>query len=148
MEFEDPPPAKPNVLYKSEGSTARAASHINDFIRVQVHFKNGMTFPVILDINSTVGYAAKQIEVAALCQSLPKVAIDSEANTAPGNTVLEDVVRLRDGIHAKTIEVYQLYDGGTLPIPFTSRVGESLVFDEDIFPITSFEGTNYTETSG
>lgn len=103
----------------------RAYKHVNDFIRVHIHFRDGTEFPLTLDVNQTLEYVARQIEAEATIRNLDYV----EAGVRPDNL-------------SRAIDVYQLYDAANLAIPFSAKVGEALVFDDEIYPITSVDGKN------
>lgn len=102
----------------------RAYKHVNNFIRVQIHLRDGTEFPLTLDVNNSLDYVAKQIEAEATFRNIGRS--ESSANA------LDDL--------SKAIDVYQLYDAVEMAIPFSALVRDILKFDDDIYPVTSIEG--------
>ena len=114
--FQNKPTRKTQIVV-----TKRAYKHINDFIRVQILFKDGSRFQIIVDVNNKIEYLARQIEAEATL-------MDIANQCTTDNKTLQ-----------KTVDVYQLYDAGNLPLAFSAKIRDVLNFDDDIFPITSFE---------
>lgn len=189
--------------------------HVNNFIRVNINFRDGTGFPLLVDINNKVEYLAKQIEAEVsfcnLSHDFGLLKNDSseasgkkdgvgaekdketgaviepvETDLAPSRTsVVNDrrpppigaagsftkkLSRLGSykqgsptgkspgGPHSKrastkpehaieipkVIEVYHLMDVGDIAINFNSKIGSVLRFGDDIYPITSLDGTKQT----
>lgn len=113
----------------------RVYKHINDFIRVQILFKDGSRFQLTVDVNNKIEYLARQIEAEA---ALHAIGNQTPADVIDGKKITFSDV-LKDEAIKKTIEVYQLYDAGNLPLEFSAKIRDVLNFDDDIFPITSHE---------
>ncbi|KAJ3361003.1 hypothetical protein HDU91_004161 [Kappamyces sp. JEL0680] len=130
----------PNVNLVSQKQSIfahRAYKHVNDFIRVFISFKDGTGFALILDINNTIEYVARQIEAEASIRSIEKSPDLQDVQS--GKVSFADVMTRNSSGVSKTIDVYQLYDSGNLAIPFSSKVKDVLSFDDEIFPMTSAE---------
>jgi hypothetical protein len=97
---------------------------VNNFIRVQIHLRDGTEFPLTLDVGNSLDYVAKQIEAEATFRNIERLASSDKA--------LDDL--------SKSIDVYQLYDAADMAIPFSALVKDILKFDDDIYPVTSIEG--------
>jgi len=105
-----------------EGSEGK---HINNFIRINVTFKDSTGFPLLVDRDSAVAYVARQIEAEVSFRAY--LAHELNQVTPPDSV-------------AKAIEVYHLLDSTQLALPFEAKVGDILRFDDDVLPITSYDG--------
>ena len=117
----EPDPNKPSP--KLSTFDERAYKNIKDFIRVHIHFLDETEFSLTLDVNHSLDYVARLIEAEATFRKIDYI----DGNESPQ--------------HIETaVSVYQLYDAANLALPFSSKVGDTLAFDDYIFPITSADG--------
>jgi hypothetical protein len=123
------PTRKQTVMIK------KTYKNINDFIRVQILFKDGSRLQLTVDVNNSIQYLARQIEAEAALQGI--------SNQNPSESIDGKRLKIADVLKGdeiqKTVDVYQLYDAGNLPLEFSAKIRDVLSFDDDVFPITSYE---------
>ncbi|KAJ3318687.1 hypothetical protein HDV06_004100 [Boothiomyces sp. JEL0866] len=114
----------------------RVSKHINDFLRIHVRLSDGNEFPIMVDRNMTVEYIAKQIEAEYTCRYL----LDEKRNTSDKMKSMTDLLQ-EENFENKMLTIFQLYDSSNLPISFSEKVGNVIVFDDYVYPIMSDEGS-------
>ncbi|KAJ3313863.1 hypothetical protein HDV04_001424 [Boothiomyces sp. JEL0838] len=90
----------------------------------------------MVDRNMTVEYIAKQIEAEYTCRYL----LDEKRNTSDKMKSMTDLLQ-EENFENKMLTIFQLYDSSNLPISFSEKVGNVIVFDDYVYPIMSDEGS-------
>ncbi|KAK6098873.1 hypothetical protein MT418_000351 [Batrachochytrium dendrobatidis] len=111
----------------------RTTEHINQFIRIQVHFSNGKTIPLVVDRTQTIEYIARQVEAEYAVRYL----MDEKHHLLFDTDLLGCIADSKG--QARLIQITQLYDSGNLGLKFTAKVGDVLAFNDSVTAVTSEE---------
>ncbi|KAI8930087.1 hypothetical protein BC831DRAFT_165618 [Entophlyctis helioformis] len=107
----------------------RVTKHINSFIRVFVDYRSHR-FPLTVDRTQTIEYVARQIEAEYAIRYI----FDSKRRPDQPNQMFSEADLLSSILSFAGDEplrqITQLYDAGNLAMPFSSRVGDLLAFDD------------------
>jgi hypothetical protein len=141
MKMKDSTPAK--LKRKNARASKRVYKHVNHFIRVQVHLRDGTEFPLTLDINQSFDYVARLIEAECTFRAIQRIDFgkseNSLQNTETGASSQDVSMDMASDV-SKVFDCHQLYDAAHIAIPFASIVKDILKFDDEIFPVTLLEG--------
>lgn len=99
---------------------------INNFLRVNVHLRDGTVFALSLHLNYSLEHVARLIEAEIAFRKIKLYAFQTNQKYSE---------------MPKEVEVYQIYDAFDIALPLTSKVNEILKFDDDLFPVTFLKGT-------
>ncbi|KAJ1336682.1 hypothetical protein BSLG_007001 [Batrachochytrium salamandrivorans] len=116
----------------------RTTEHINQFIRIQVLFRNGQVLRLLVDRTKTIEYVARQIEAEYAIRYL----IDANEQEFSESDLLGSIANNSSTI--SLMQITQLYDAGNLALPFSAFVGDLLAFDDSVTAVTTEEVTSET----
>eukprot|EP00842_Homolaphlyctis_polyrhiza_P006606 jgi/Hompol1/6947/HPOL_000979-RA len=111
----------------------RTIKHINQFIRIQVQFRDGKTFPLMVDRTQTIEYITHQIEAEYTIRYM----IPTSQRVFSEGDLLSSIAS--DNGFTPLMQISQLYDAGNMGMPFLALVGDVLVFDDVVKAITTDE---------
>lgn len=120
---------EPSGIYASSDDLKFYQS-LNEYIRLNIHLKDGHGFPVIVPISNTIEELVSLIEATFTLIYCKNLAFDD------GQTPIR-----------KQLQIYQLFDSENTVLKNYEIVKDVLIFDDDIYPVNILDGVSHSAYS-